>query len=99
MIVDGYVRVSQVNDREGERFISPAVQRETIEAWARVHGALLGEVGVELDESGARRDRPLLEQAIARVEGGETGGIVVARLDRFHAGIDETIEDAPDLFQ
>lgn len=27
MVLDGYVRVSQVRGREGERFISPAVQR------------------------------------------------------------------------
>src|SRR5919106_1079542 len=83
MIVDGYIRVSQVNDRQGERFISPSVQRERIEGWARLHRATVGEVFEELDESGARADRPLLERALARVELGESGGIVVSRLDRF----------------
>jgi DNA invertase Pin-like site-specific DNA recombinase len=83
MIVDGYIRVSQVNDRQGERFISPAVQREAIERWVRLHGAVVAELFEELDESGARGDRPLLARAIARVERGESGGIVVSRLDRF----------------
>jgi hypothetical protein len=54
--------------RRGERFISAAVQRERIEAWATLHGARLGEVFGELDESGGRRDRPQLLRAIRRVE-------------------------------
>jgi DNA invertase Pin-like site-specific DNA recombinase len=83
VVLDGYVRVSQVRGREGERFISPAVQREQIEGWIALRGARLGEVFEELDESGARADRPLLERALARVEAGESQGLVVAKLDRF----------------
>jgi DNA invertase Pin-like site-specific DNA recombinase len=83
MLVDGYVRVSQVSGRSGARFISPVVQREQIEGWAKLHGAVIGEVYEELDESGARADRPLLMQAIERVEAHESDGIVVAKLDRF----------------
>jgi DNA invertase Pin-like site-specific DNA recombinase len=83
VLLDGYVRVSQIGSREGERFISPGVQREQIVSWARAHGAVLGEVFEELDESGARNDRPLLIEAIERVERGESGGVIVAKLDRF----------------
>ncbi len=83
MILDGYIRVSQVAGRGGERFISPSVQREEIEAWTSSNGALIGEVFEELDESGGRADRPLLVQAIERVEGGESDGVIVAKLDRF----------------
>lgn len=36
----------------------------------------------ELDESGARADRPLPARALERVEAGHTRGLVVARLDR-----------------
>ena len=50
--VDGYVRVSRVGGRRGERFISPAVQRELIESWAATRGARVLEVFEELDESG-----------------------------------------------
>jgi site-specific DNA recombinase len=37
----------------------------------------------ELDESGSRHDRPLLMEAIDRIEAGHSQGIVVAKLDRF----------------
>ncbi|WP_210492258.1 recombinase family protein [Patulibacter sp. SYSU D01012] len=79
----GYVRVSQVRGRGGESFISPKVQEDRIRQWAAAHGHELADVLVELDESGARRDRPLLMQAVERVEAGAAGGIVVAKLDRF----------------
>jgi DNA invertase Pin-like site-specific DNA recombinase len=81
--VDGYVRVSKVGRRRGERFISPTVQRELIESWAVMRGARVLEVFVELDESGARVDRPLLETALQRVESGFSQGIVVSKVDRF----------------
>ena len=83
MVLDGYIRVSQVAGRGGEQFISPSVQREEIEAWTSSNGAVIGEIFEELDESGGRADRPLLEQAIGRVEGSESAGIIVAKLDRF----------------
>jgi DNA invertase Pin-like site-specific DNA recombinase len=83
MAVDGYIRVSRVGLRQGERFISPAVQRERIQAWAAARGVRVLEVFEELDESGGRAERPLLEEAIRRVEDGISRGIVVAHLDRF----------------
>lgn len=83
LILDGYVRVSQVRGRGGDSFISPAVQRERIEAWAAAYGHELAIVHEELDESGARADRPKLLEAIERVEHGNSKGIVVAKLDRF----------------
>jgi DNA invertase Pin-like site-specific DNA recombinase len=83
LAVDGYVRVSRVGGRKGERFISPAVQREMIEGWAVMRGARLLEVFEELDESGGRADRPQLEMALGRVESGISQGIVVAKVDRF----------------
>ncbi|MGA2320027.1 MAG: hypothetical protein ABSG95_04700 [Solirubrobacteraceae bacterium] len=50
---DGYIRVSRVLGRAGDSFISPAVQREQIEGWAKLRG-------VEIDawhEDLRRRDR------------------------------------------
>lgn len=52
-------------------------------AWAKIHGAGIGRVFEELDESGARADRPLLTEALERVDRHESDGIVVAKLDRF----------------
>lgn len=83
MLVDGYVRVSTVRGRSGESFISPAVQREQIEAWAKLNGATIGEIFEELDESGGRSDRPLLLRALERIETRESRGVIVARLDRW----------------
>jgi DNA invertase Pin-like site-specific DNA recombinase len=81
--LDAYIRVSTTRGRSGSSFISPSVQREKIEAWATLRGVSLGEVFEEMDESGARKERPLLLAAMSRVEKGESDGIVVAKLDRF----------------
>ena len=81
--VDGYVRVSKVGARRGERFISPTVQRELIESWATMHGAHVLDVFEEFDESGGRADRPLLRKALRRVEIGISQGIVVSKVNRF----------------
>src|SRR5215217_7408013 len=81
--LDAYIRVSRVGKRRGPSFISPLVQREAIEAWARHQRVELLEVFEEFDESGARRDRPLLQRALERVEHHVSTGIVVWRVDRF----------------
>ncbi len=81
--LDGYVRVSRVGGREGDSFVSPQLQRERIEAAARNAGAEIIEWHEDLDESGGNADRPGFVRALARVEAGETGGVVVAKLDRF----------------
>ncbi len=83
MLIDAYIRVSQVGGRSGPKFISPSLQLERITRWAHLHGATIATVHEELDQSGARADRPLLLAALERVESGETEGIVVARMDRF----------------
>ncbi|HYI36259.1 MAG TPA: recombinase family protein [Thermoleophilaceae bacterium] len=83
MILDGYIRVSQVNGREGESFISPNIQRDQIEGYARLHGHEVGRVFVELDQSGGRADRPLLLEALGRQATGEAQVLCVAKLDRF----------------
>ena len=80
---DGYVRVSRRAGRDGESFISPEVQRKKIADWAKLHEVEILEWWEEIDQSGAKLERPLFQQALARCEAGETGGIVVAKLDRF----------------
>jgi site-specific DNA recombinase len=81
--LDAYVRVSKVGGRAGESFISPAVQTERIEAWAKLHGAELTWHEPELDVSGGGMDRPVFDRIMARVRSGESRGVVVAKLDRF----------------
>ena len=95
-IADGYIRVSRRGGREGESFISPDVQREKIATWAKAHGIEIIHWWEEIDQSGAKLDRPMFQEALARCERGETAGIVVARLDRF-AQADFVGQDAPAL--
>jgi DNA invertase Pin-like site-specific DNA recombinase len=90
--VYGFVGVSRRGGREGESFISPEVQRQRIEGWATANNAHILEWWEEIDESGARRDRPLFQQALERCERGETGGIVVAKLDRFARSAVDALE-------
>jgi DNA invertase Pin-like site-specific DNA recombinase len=80
---DGYIRVSRRGGHEGDSFISPEVQRKKIADWAKLHEVEILRWWEEIDQSGAKLERPMFQQALARCEGGETGGVVVARLDRF----------------
>lgn len=79
----GYIRVSRVAGREGESFISPAVQRERVEQLARAGGHTIIAWETDLDESGARIERPGFQAALRRVEAREADGVAVAKLDRF----------------
>src|SRR3954454_800499 len=83
MRLDGYVRVSRVAGRAGESFISPKVQRERIAAYAKAHGHVIATWHEEFDASGGKANRPLFQEALARVEHGECDGIIVAKSDRF----------------
>jgi DNA invertase Pin-like site-specific DNA recombinase len=80
--IDIYVRVSRVGKR-GETLISPDQQERRARAHATAHDLRVGKVlPADLDESGGKLDRPGLNEALRRVESGESGGIIVAWLDR-----------------
>jgi DNA invertase Pin-like site-specific DNA recombinase len=81
--LDIYVRVSKLNGRGGDSFISPDLQEERCRAMATARGFGVGEVISDLDKSGGTMDRAGLKRAIARIRSGESGGIIVARIDRF----------------
>jgi site-specific DNA recombinase len=81
--LDGYVRVSRVGGRSGERFISPDVQRERIQAGAKASGHRLLREHEDLDLPGTHSQRPALQSALKRIEQGKSEGLMVARLDRF----------------
>jgi DNA invertase Pin-like site-specific DNA recombinase len=82
---DAYIRVSKVGDRGGSKsFISPDVQRETIERLASAHKLTIGEVVEELDISGEKPiDERELGRLIRKVEEGASGGLLVWKLSRF----------------
>jgi site-specific DNA recombinase len=94
MRFDGYIRVSDTKGRSGASFISPAVQRETIERLAQAKGVDLAEpITEELDVSGGKRieDREL-GRLIERVERGESGGVIVWKLSRFSRSLLDAVE-------
>jgi site-specific DNA recombinase len=81
--LDAYVRVSKVGGRSGSSFISPEVQREQIERWAKAHGHTLTWHEPELDVSGGSMSRPVFDQIMQRIKTGQSDGVIVAKLDRF----------------
>lgn len=98
--LDIYVRVSDTRGRTGESFISPREQEERCRALAQARGYKVGEVFKDLDESGGKMRRPELEKAITRIREGTSGGILVAKLDRFArtlVGGLQTMEEINDL--
>jgi DNA invertase Pin-like site-specific DNA recombinase len=82
MKIIGYIRVSDTGEREGERFIAPAEQRDAIERFIGGKRHELVDVVEDMNESGGSLDRPGLTQALERLHAGEADGIAVAYLSR-----------------
>lgn len=80
--MDGYIRVSRVGTREGPGYISPGVQREQIEGWAKLRSVEIAAWHEDYDQSGGKLDRPGLNTLLQRIENSETDGVIVAKLDR-----------------
>jgi DNA invertase Pin-like site-specific DNA recombinase len=91
--LDGYVRVSRVGGRSGDAFISPEVQRETVEAHAKARGHQIIAWHEDLDVSGGKLNRPGLDALMERIRSGETQGLAVAKLDRLsRAGVADALK-------
>jgi DNA invertase Pin-like site-specific DNA recombinase len=89
--VDAYIRVSRVSGREGDSFISPDLQRESIGRVCAREGLKVVLWHEELDASGGDATRPLWNDAISRVEEGLTKGIVVWNLSRFSRSVKDAL--------
>ena len=74
------MRVSRVAGRE--HLISPELQADRIRAFARMRGWTVEMCEPELDVSGGRVQRPVLERVIGRIERGELDGVIVSQIDR-----------------
>jgi site-specific DNA recombinase len=88
--LDGYIRVSRVGGRSGDAFISPGEQKERVRAWAKSQGHSIAKWHEDLDQPGSKANRPGLNAAMKRIEEGKTGGLVVARLDRFGRSVQDS---------
>lgn len=83
----GYIRVSDVGGREGDRYGSPELQEKPIRGWAEQGDVPLLLIEKDEDVSGAKRpeDRAL-EGLIQMCERGEADGIIVSNVDRLSRG-------------
>jgi len=89
---EGYIRVSRTGGREGESFISPAVQKQKIEDFAKRKGHAVVCCPPELDSTGSKLARPILDGIVANIKEGRSEGIIVAAADRLsRAGIGDAI--------
>ena len=77
----GYVRVSRVGERD-ERLRSPQFQTTGIEAKARAEGVAVEMYEPELDVSGSKKSRAILDAIVERVERKELAGVIVYNLSR-----------------
>lgn len=82
--MDGYIRVSRVGtrDTESDRYQTEHIQREKIEAWAKLRDVEIAAWHIDRDQSGSKLSRPGFDACMARIQGGATEGIVVAAIDR-----------------
>ena len=87
--LDGYIRVS----RSKSGGISPTVQRQAIEQWAKAHGHDPEAITwhEELDRSGgAGKSRPVFDDLLEKVTSGASDGIVVWKWSRFGRSLIES---------
>jgi DNA invertase Pin-like site-specific DNA recombinase len=83
-MLDTYIRVSRVNDREGAEYRSPDLQRDDIRRWFKQHDLKAGKEVIDEDTSGGvpQTDRGI-EELLRRAEAGESEGIVTSYFKRF----------------
>jgi site-specific DNA recombinase len=79
----GYVRVSKLNGRDGDGFLSPELQRAEIEAAATRHGYKLVAILEEFDASGGDPTREQWNKALKMIETGKVRAMICLNLSRF----------------
>ena len=78
--LDEYIRVSRYS--AGER-LSPDMQHKLNAGYAKLHGHRIARRFDDLDQTGAKADRPGFQKILERIEAGQADGMIVAKLDRF----------------
>lgn len=87
---EAIIRVSRVNGRDGDSFLSPEIQRKLIETDAEIYGYTIRHWWDETASvSGKTTDRKGLKGAMDACMSGLSNGITVARVDRFSRNLPE----------
>jgi DNA invertase Pin-like site-specific DNA recombinase len=97
--VDVYTRVSRVGGRDVEAEGGTAAEQEKrCRAQLEADGLTLGFVlPPDLDESGGKSSRPSWDRAMERVRSGESGGIIVAKLNRAGRRVKNVLADIAEI--
>jgi site-specific DNA recombinase len=92
---DGYIRVSKMGDRDegDESFQSVADQRAEIESFAAASGLEILVHPPELDVTGSKLQRPILDAIVAKIVARRSEGLIVAKVNRLsRAGLGDAIK-------
>jgi site-specific DNA recombinase len=79
----GYIRVSKLNGRAGDAFLSPDLQRAEIQSAAKRYGFKLVAMLEELDASGGDPTRTEWNKALRMIETGAAQAMICLNLSRF----------------
>ena len=82
MNLDAYIRVSDTRGREDD-LISPELQAGKMDEYGQAPGHTLTMHPPELDVSGGKMQREVLDQILDRIRKHESDGIIVSKLNRF----------------
>lgn len=98
----GYIRISALMGREqGSDLLSDEIQRQKIEAWARLRDAEVVAWYEDIDRSGRKgKKRPEFERLLNDARAGRFDAIVVynlSRLGRHAAGVLDVLDELDDL--
>ena len=83
----GYIRVSSADQADNGHSLS--VQREKVELYAKLHGLELVAVIEDAGVSAKTLDRPGLQRALAMLDQGEAGALLICKLDRLTRSVSD----------
>ena len=91
---EGYIRVSRVGGRDGaDSFISPEEQSAKIAEFAAATNVDVRMNEPELDSTGSKLKRPILDGIMERILSGQSEGLIVAKVNRLsRAGLGDAIK-------
>lgn len=87
LVVVGYVRVSTAEQADSGAGLG--AQRAAIEAECGRRGLTLARVYCDAGVSGKSLERPALAEALAALDGGDAGALVVAKVDRLSRSVQD----------
>jgi site-specific DNA recombinase len=82
-----YIRVSSTDQADNGHSLS--VQREKVELYAKLHGLELVAVIEDAGVSAKTLDRPGLQRALAMLDQGEAGALLICKLDRLTRSVSD----------